>query len=271
MAKQKTQIEPMKQKNDWHTHFRAFKRRYPFGIKCPYCDAKHYWNRSERVHLDSTGEVPVECCCGGKYKIILNNDGAGVHIRAERKGNDKDHLTGNFRGDHIGGDRSGSVQCGVCSGPKRRLSGRGEGKVIVAKCDRCQKEIEKNGKIGYISWNFKEGIDGDLKGDNPLENCHFCMECMEEIMDAITKPAQAKPEVPAKKKHAPKEKTTRPEVKRPPKGRITDGGKMWALREAGWSNAQIADEFDVSQQAVANWFSRNRNKRNGKKKDRIDA
>jgi len=249
----------MKPKNDWHTHFKEFKYRYPFGIKCPYCKAKHYWNRAERVHLDNTGEVPVECCCGGKYKIILNNDGTGVHIRAERKGNVEKRIIDTVCCDRIGSSHPGDIQHRLQCGTQGRLPGREERKVIKAICDRCGEEMDINGKIGYLSWTFKDGVDGDIKSDNPLENCHFCGECMEAVMNAITAPAKVtKKEKEPKKKHAPKEKTTRPEVKREPRGRITDGGKVWALKEAGWSNAQIADEFGVSQQAVANWFSKHK-------------
>lgn len=54
-------------------------------------------------------------------------------------------------------------------------------------CDRCGGEIENTDKVGYISWNFHEGIDGRLLNDNIFEKNHYCTECMGEIKAFIEK------------------------------------------------------------------------------------
>lgn len=56
--------------------------------------------------------------------------------------------------------------------------------MIKVQCDRCKKEIEPKADIGYISWCFKKGVDGDL-GENILEGQHFCERCMDRIMYII--------------------------------------------------------------------------------------
>lgn len=56
--------------------------------------------------------------------------------------------------------------------------------MIKVQCDRCKREIEPKADIGYISWCFKKGVDGDL-GENILEGQHFCERCMDRIMKII--------------------------------------------------------------------------------------
>ena len=49
-----------------------------------------------------------------------------------------------------------------------------------------------------------------------------------------------------------------PEVQRRVRGVIKDGGKMYALKEAGWTYEKIAEEFGVTVSGVTNWFARHK-------------
>ena len=84
--------------------------------------------------------------------------------------------------------------------------------MIVVKCDRCGSIMKPTDRIGYIAWNFKNGIDGDITGDNPLEQYHFCVGCMEQVMKTISD----KPEPPKKRLAEPEliEKLTPPKKRR---------------------------------------------------------
>ena len=61
--------------------------------------------------------------------------------------------------------------------------------MITVKCDRCRSEMDPKGLIGYLSWNFKDGVDGDL-GANDLEGNHYCERCMDEIRAIINFPVK---------------------------------------------------------------------------------
>ena len=53
---------------------------------CPYCGTRHFWKRQEKQELRKDGEVRIECGnCGEPYRIVMNADGIGTHIRAGRK------------------------------------------------------------------------------------------------------------------------------------------------------------------------------------------
>lgn len=51
-------------------------------------------------------------------------------------------------------------------------------------CDKCFKPIE-NESPRYISIQEIDE-DGDLAGENPLEECQFCSKCVGAILEAIT-------------------------------------------------------------------------------------
>lgn len=174
--------------------------------------------------------------------------------------------------------------------------------MIKILCDRCGSEMTNSSLIGYLSLNFKEGLDGDLMR-NPLENNHYCMSCMSKIHEFIdarpnielAEPAQLElsepgkaepelvpdaepgetesdmlpepapeplPEVKAESEPMPKTKA-KSTVKPPdmlsaspepnkPKRRTIDYGKIMALKNAGWSREQIADEMGMTPNAVSN-------------------
>lgn len=53
--------------------------------RCPVCDARHFWTRPDRKELQEKGEVRIDCQCGKHYWVVINKDGRGTHIRANRR------------------------------------------------------------------------------------------------------------------------------------------------------------------------------------------
>ena len=76
-------------------------------------------------------------------------------------------------------------------------------------------------------------------------------------MDAV-----AKEDIPTKP-----DALARP-TKKPPAKRRVDYGKIMALKNAGWSNAKIADEMGMTQGAVATALSTYRKKM---REEKVDA
>jgi hypothetical protein len=125
-------------------------------------------------------------------------------------------------------------------------------------------------RLGYIRWSYREGTEGEPKADNPLEACHFCSACMENIMDYImgkSKEKQEEKQVKEKKattKDSEKKKKTEDkeeaEVIEGISGKHVkiDAGTMWALRKAGWSVPKIADDLGIETQAARNWFRKHK-------------
>lgn len=134
--------------------------------------------------------------------------------------------------------------------------------MIKIVCDRCGKTITEDQEIGYIAWNFKESLGGDLVHENEFERNHYCPDCMDEIHafisggessaknacggigDSSTKNACGKTVEESAKAKPPKK----------PREKI-DIGKIMALRDAGWSNPKIADEMGMTSGAVATAIS----------------
>lgn len=135
-------------------------------------------------------------------------------------------------------------------------------------CDRCGADISNSHKIGYIAWNFKEFVMGDLLQENAFENKHYCSDCMNQIHDFISHKAEsltgsvgafepADDEIPSKdEKDAQRDKEkAKTADKNEPKRKRVDHGKIRALKNAGWSNKDIADEMHMTPGAVANSLS----------------
>lgn len=129
-------------------------------------------------------------------------------------------------------------------------------------CDRCGKEID-DGNVGYIATNWRSMADGNLLGDNPHEEKHFCKDCMKEIEEFVSKTpenviktTETVSETPesvskgAESGSVCEEQSTEQEE---PKGKLRqiDIGKIMALKNAGWKNKDIADEMHMDPQAVA--------------------
>ena len=125
-------------------------------------------------------------------------------------------------------------------------------------CDRCGAEIEENENIGYVTINLRDGLHGNLLNDNPLEQNHYCVECMDKIYkfvmaEPVKDPA---PEPIPKTKTKPTVKprdilSTSPEPDKPKRRKI-DIGKIMALKNAGWSYQKIGEEMGMSANAVGN-------------------
>ena len=135
-------------------------------------------------------------------------------------------------------------------------------------CDRCGAEIKDQNRIGYVSVNYRLGIDGELTDENPFEYFHFCPKCITEITSFATKAEEEKkPEkqevltgwVEQIKQGEQMEPSEEPEpeqkkargTKRGRKGSI-DHGKVLALFNAGWSHKAISEEMNISLDSVRN-------------------
>lgn len=130
-------------------------------------------------------------------------------------------------------------------------------------CDRCGKEIG-DGNVGYIATNWRSMTDGNLLGDNPHEEKHFCKECMKEIEEFVIKTTEnvikTSESVSETSESVSKGAESVSACEKPPaeqeepkgKRRQIDVGKIMALKNAGWKNKDIADEMHMEPQAVAN-------------------
>lgn len=143
-------------------------------------------------------------------------------------------------------------------------------------CDRCGGVIPTPGKIGYLAWNFRDGIDGDMLGDNVLEDKDFCESCMKAVHDFINTREMKQPdpemggadtemEPPdtGNETAAPEEAPDHKEKKR----KRVDAGRVMALRKAGRSIAWIADDMGVSKTAVYNVLARLETAQEGEAED----
>lgn len=122
--------------------------------------------------------------------------------------------------------------------------------MIKVQCDRCKRDMAPKGDIGYISWCFKKGVDGDL-GENILEGQHFCERCMDRIMCIICnfddEELQEKAEKQQKEQNIEKpKKTGRPR---------TDPNMIEAileLKKRGYKIREIAEEVQMEEKKVSN-------------------
>lgn len=150
-------------------------------------------------------------------------------------------------------------------------------------CNRCNKELDRNNKIGYIALYYRRQYLGDFVGDNQYEDMDFCTECMDAFKTFLTgvqteesvakqpkllpdpwEEAGAQPETesePQKSEadqhkelfRAPKDGTTKPEGKKT--RQKIDYGKIMALHNAGWDYKKIADEMGMTNGSVATAIS----------------
>ncbi len=100
-------------------------------------------------------------------------------------------------------------------------------------CDRCKKDISHQEVVGYIAIQERDVKTSFFDGFNPHEHKDFCEKCIQEIntfIDCKSDKVQA-------------EKVKREKI---------DAGKVMALKNAGWSNKDIAEELRVDSQAIAN-------------------
>ena len=127
--------------------------------------------------------------------------------------------------------------------------------MITVRCDRCKRDMEPAGDIGYISWCFKKGVDGDL-GENILEGKHFCERCMDRIMciicnyddEELSEKAKnnEKPQKPAKivieqQRKAGRKKTNQNTI-----------DAILELKGMGFKIKEIAEEVQMNEKQVSN-------------------
>ena len=73
-------------KNTYKEYKEQERRRFG-SADCPYCGARHFWQRLDRWKLARDNETRITCRkCGEFYWVTMNADGNGTHIRANRKG-----------------------------------------------------------------------------------------------------------------------------------------------------------------------------------------
>lgn len=126
-------------------------------------------------------------------------------------------------------------------------------------CDRCGEELPHPLRAGYIMWGFRADGTGKLLQENPFKGLHFCAACMEEIRSFICEPKKEKPfEVeeeanvcPATDVTSTEEPEQQEQALEKKRRRRIDYGKLMALRKAGWSHKDIADEMGMTKAAVA--------------------
>lgn len=125
-------------------------------------------------------------------------------------------------------------------------------------CDRCGKDLDKEKRIGYIAVNTKDKAEGDLKGENDFENCHYCASCTDAIKKFIRKSSEesaelvkeAAPKASMQKERMDEAESDSADDNRGGRKRI-DTGKILALKNAGWSVKDIADEMHLTPQQVS--------------------
>lgn len=155
-------------------------------------------------------------------------------------------------------------------------------------CNRCNKELDRNNKIGYIALNYRQQYLGDFVGDNRYEDMDFCTECMDafkaflaeipaehpekrdESTETVSQPQESVSETQENEADQPKELFREPKGEaKSQEGKKTrtriDYGKIMALHNAGWSNQKIADEMGMTYGAVATAISTHKKKVGGGK------
>ena len=69
-----------------YKEYLAEERRQFGTVICPYCGQRHFWKRRDKWKLRRDNETQIDCSrCGDRYWIMMNADGEGVHIRANRR------------------------------------------------------------------------------------------------------------------------------------------------------------------------------------------
>lgn len=119
-------------------------------------------------------------------------------------------------------------------------------KRIMVVCDSCGK------KVSGLSWSWKA-----LKGDQKIEK-DLCDLCMHKVFSCIYGGESSEQDF--------SECFSELEDFKPAgrKYKKLDMGKVMALRDAGWSKKQIAEEMGVSEASIASAIYRHKKKESEK-------
>lgn len=122
-------------------------------------------------------------------------------------------------------------------------------------CDKCGAEIVKDDPISFHAEALDKESGGELAKVNSyypdLDGKHFCGDCADVIHSLFVRHCnnESATSQPKDVKEAP---TTRPGSKK----RKLDGGKIRALKNAGWTVKAIAEEMNCSETAIYNAFKK---------------
>lgn len=111
--------------------------------------------------------------------------------------------------------------------------------MIHIHCDRCKADIDPEGKIGKMSWGFKNGIEGMVSSDL-LYGKVYCERCMDLCMAFIqghTEPSRG--QIKADKRGKP---------------RLQCGDQIVRLSKDGMTTKQIAEKLGLNQKQVQNYL-----------------
>ena len=127
-------------------------------------------------------------------------------------------------------------------------------------CDRCEREIPKGEKIGYVAINWRAPSDGSLMIDNPYEELDFCHACMADIAKVIDFKILAAPQ---EDELDPEEEEAVERIQKVPAKKAVDPVKFRELLKEGKSMSEIADYFQIAKSSAYNYkkaFEREYNK-----------
>ena len=116
--------------------------------------------------------------------------------------------------------------------------------MIHIHCDRCKADIDPEGKIGKMSWGFKNGIEGMVSSDL-LYGRVYCERCMDLTMAFIqsdTEPARGQIK----------------EHKKTGRRRLSCGDEIKRMKADGLRTDQIAHRLGITQKQVQNYLYHHR-------------
>ena len=119
------------------------------------------------------------------------------------------------------------------------------------------KQIDYISAVELMAFKGRTDVVIMVKNVDPIDyHTLFLLEQNHQVMFFL-------PDDPEEDKPPAEEKSTPPSKPPAAKRRQIDGGKIMALRKAGWPVAKIADEMRVSQKTVYTYLKKMEEKENG--------
>lgn len=127
-------------------------------------------------------------------------------------------------------------------------------------CDKCKKEITKGEEVFKLEAKSIDYDTGALTGIiEQDEDRHYHKGCVKEIFAYANKtPKETELAAVSKETGSKVKKSIEPKKEEPKK--TLDIGKIMALRKAGWTYEQIADELGTSKARIASAIYKYRHK-----------